>query len=307
MSWLWLVAAAVILDSLRIFIDNYASDVYFKGTSSVSQKVFYAYAYIVVAVIVFLLSFQSLSALSLLTILLLILSGIISSIAGIFYYRVLEIDDSNNLAIFIQLAPLLYLIYDWFTGATFAPLQIVAFVVILLAPFLIIISSRKKSRKTKLKAALLAFLYVLVSVISNLIFVGVNSSEFNFGLVMAFVFLGKGIGNLAIVYSKPKLRKRFSVIYRKSHAKVLRPLIINSIVGFSKDFAYRAALVSAPAVALASVVSDSAEPVVVFLLGVVLTLIWPKFGREKLDKKSVLVHLVSTILVVIGIILIRLA
>lgn len=307
MNWLILVAAAVVLDSLRIFIDNYVSDAHFKGTGAVSQKLFYAYAYIAVAFLAFVFLWDEVTAIPLVTILILILSGIISSVAGIFYYKVLEIDDSNNLAIFIQLAPLLYLIYDWITGAEFSPLQLVAFVVILLAPFLIIFSSRKNARKTKIRATLLAFFYVVVSVFGNILFVQVNSDTFSLGLVIAFIFLGKGVGNLFIIYSQPKLRNRFWSVFRKGHGRVMRPLIFNSLVGFVKDFAYRAALVTAPTVALASVVSDSSEPVVIFILGIILTLIWPKFGREKLDRKTVLVHFASTILIVIGIILLQVA
>ena len=307
MNWLILVAATVILDSLRIFIDNYTSDTYFKSTGAVSQKLFYAYAYIAVAFLAIVFLWGELSNIPTVDIIILIISGIISSISGIFYYKVLEIDDSNNLAIFIQLAPILYLIYDWCTGAKFVPLQLVAFVIILLAPFLVIFSSRKNARKTKIKAVILSFLYVLVAVIGNLFFVGVNSTDFNFGLVIAFIFLGKGLGNLIIIYSRPKLRRRYWAVFHKSHGKVLKPLILNSAIGFTKDFTYRASLVAAPTVALASVVSDSSEPIVVFLLGIVLTLIYPKFGREKLDRKNVLVHLVATIFVVIGIILIQVA
>jgi hypothetical protein len=41
-------------------------------------------------------------------------------------------------------------------------------------------------------------------------------------------------------------------------------------------------------------------------MGLLLTLIWPKFGREKLQKKVILVHFIATILVVIGIVLMQL-
>ena len=87
--------------------------------------------------------------------------------------------------------------------------------------------------------------------------------------------------------------------------KVLVPLAASFSVGVIKSFAYRAALIAAPALALASAASDSIEPIVIFFMGLLLTLIWPKFGREKLQKKVILVHLVATILVVIGIVLMQ--
>ena len=87
----------------------------------------------------------------------------------------------------------------------------------------------------------------------------------------------------------------------QSKRKVVRPMLVNSILGVVADFTYRTALATAPAVALASAISDSSEPIVIFFMGIILTLIWPKFGREKLNKKTVLVHLIATILVVIGV------
>ena len=86
---------------------------------------------------------------------------------------------------------------------------------------------------------------------------------------------------------------------------MLRPLSINCLVRVVQQFAYRGALIAAPTVAIASVASDSAEPIVIFFMGLLLTLIWPKFGREKLQRKTVLVHLIATILVVVGIILLQ--
>ena len=56
---------------------------------------------------------------------------------------------------------------------------------------------------------------------------------------------------------------------------------------------------------MASVASDAVEPIVIFFLGLLLTLIWPKFGREKMDRKTIIVHLVATILVVVGIVLMQ--
>ncbi|MBR5939064.1 hypothetical protein IKZ77_00735, partial [Candidatus Saccharibacteria bacterium] len=52
MNWLAFVAIATLFDSIRIFIDNYTSDVYFKENGAVSQKLFYGYAYILISVII---------------------------------------------------------------------------------------------------------------------------------------------------------------------------------------------------------------------------------------------------------------
>ncbi len=306
MNWLILVLITVIFDSTRIFIDNYISDYYFKGKGAVSQKLFYGYTFIALAVVLVLITGIDTSDSG--QIIFFFLSGILNSFAGIPYYRALELDDSTNLGIFIQLAPVIYLIMSWlFLGETFSVLQLVAFAVILSAPLLIVMTTARRSRKIKLKAIFYAFLYVFIAVSANIIFVKHNALAENlkFFTEMAFVFLGKGVGNLIIMYTHPKWRRRFIAVVKNSRKKVFRPLLSSCVFGVTKDFTYRAALFMAPSVALASAASDSSTPIVIFFMGILLTLIWPEFGREKLNRKSIIVHLIATILVVVGIVLIQ--
>ncbi|MBR6505586.1 EamA family transporter [Candidatus Saccharibacteria bacterium] len=307
MSWIIFVIIAVVVTAIVIFIDNYISDVYFKGRDAASQKYFFTFAYLIAGLITLLIFGINFSVASPLTYIIILGSGIIISVANIFYYRALEIDNSTNLGIFIQLAPILYLVFGWmFFGDTISPLQLVAFAVILSAPILIILTARKRSRKVKIRAVLFTFLYVAIAVAGNLLFAKFNNPDINFGTEIALVFLGKGIGNSIIMLFKPDWRRRFRSVVQSTHKKVLLPLSIDFILNLIKDFTYRSALVLAPSIALASAASDSAEPIVIFFMGLLLTLIWPKFGREKLNRKSVVVHLIATILVVTGIILIQL-
>lgn len=306
MNWLIFVIIAVLADSTRIFIDNYASDVYFKGRDAAAQKYFYSYALLVMALIFFAFAGFNFADINIATVSLIIVSGLLHGFAGIPYYRALELDDSTNLGIFVQLAPVFYLILGWFfLDQAFSPTQLIAFAVILSAPALIVFTARKKSRKVKLKAVFYAFLYVVIAVIGNLLFVKVCPENIPFTASVGLVLVGKALADIIICIGNPKLRKRFLAVVKQSKRKVLVPLTINSFVGGIQQFTYRAGLVTAPAVAIASAASDSAEPIAIFFMGILLTLIWPKFGREKLDKKSICIHLIATVLVVIGVILLQ--
>ena len=306
MNWMILVAIAVIFDSLRIFIDNYVSDVYFKGKYAVAQKLFLGYFFTIASIILFIIFGLDFSAITITAFVLLFIAGLCSAIAGIPYYRALEIDDSTNVGIFIQLSPVLYLIFGWFLlGDSFSPMQIIAFLIVLSAPLLVIVSARKNSRKIRLRAMLYALTYVVIDIIGNIIFVKETDLGINFVNGITLVLLGKGIGNIVIVRCIPKWRRRYNFVKKESKGKLFRPLFCGCLSGLIKDFSYRGALVAAPAVALASAASDSFEPLVIFFMGLVLTLIWPKFGREKLDRKTVLVHLAATIIAVTGIVLMQ--
>ena len=307
MSWLVYVAINVLADSSRIYTDNYISDTYFKGRGAIAQKYFLGFFTLFAGLVIAAFVGLDFSAVSWEVVAWLFFSGVLSSLAGIFYYKALEIEDSTNLGIFIQLSPILYLILGFFfLGDTITPLQLLAFAIILVAPFLIIFSSRKRSRHIKFRAFLFAFCYVCVDVVGNLIFAKTSTPEVNFFSEMALVYFGIGITHLLTMLVLPKSRARFHRVMLESRHKVVRPLLFSGTFGVLKTLAYRLALTSAPAVALASVAADATEPIVIFFMGLVLTLIWPTFGREKLDARTIVVHLIATVLIVIGIILMQL-
>jgi len=305
-SWIAFVILAVLFDSLRIFVDNYSTDVYFKGKGSASQKLFYGSFYMIAALAILAITNFNVSTVPFEILIPLVISGFFSSIAGISYFRALEIDNSTNLGIFIQLAPILYLVYGWFfLGERFSPIQLVAFGLILSASLMVVLTARKKSRKIRLRAFFCSMLAVLLNFVSNILFISADDGSFDFVKQISIILFAKGFMDVLVVYCNPRWHKRFRTVAISSRFKVFRPLISNCIFGMAKEFTYRGALATAPAIAIASVSSDSAEPIAIFFLGLILTLVWPKFGRESLNKKVVLVHLAATLLVVVGIVLMQ--
>ena len=309
MIWLILVLLATFLDSIRIFADNYISDTFFKGKEAASQKYFTMFAEFATAIIMMATTGFNFGNTAPYIFFLIILAGAIYTVSAIPYFKALEIEESTNLGIFIQLAPIMYLVLGWvFLNESFSPYHLIAIPVILLAPLIIVINARKNSRKVKARAVLYAFIYVLFAVVGNLIFIEINGMETNeLGFIggTAFFYIGMGISNTIIMASKPKWRKRFTNVSKKHKAKLYVPMIFSFILNVTRNLAYRYGLVLAPTVAIASAASDSAEPIIIFFLGILLTLIWPKFGREKLDRKTIITHLIATALVVIGIVLLQ--
>lgn len=306
MSWLVLVAITVIADTIRIYIDNFVSDTFFKGRDSVAQKYFYGFAFVIIGSLTCLFSAADFADAPFSTVFLFIFSGLLASLGGIPYYRALEIDNSTNIGIFFQVAPVLYLIIGYlFLGENPTLTQLIAIPIIIAAPLIVVFSSGRKSRGNRFRALFLTLLYVLIATVGNMIFVTTNNGQLTFPSEIALMLLGKGLGNIIIILLNPKWHRRFRVIFRANRPRILVPFIGNTVLSLTKDLAYRSALIVAPTVAIASVTSDSLEPVLIFFFGIVLTLIWPNFGREKLTRKNVATHLISTIFVVIGIILLQ--
>lgn len=306
MNWLVVLAIAVISDALRIFIDNYVSDVYFKEKGAVSQKIVSGIVTPILGIIILIVTGFSFTEMPPIALALLLMSGVLSSVAGIPYYKALEIDDSTNIGIFFQFSPILYLIIGWIIGdEQFSIIQLLACFIILAAPLLVVITAKKRSRKVRIKAALLAFISIIFYVASGETFIQGNVDGINIFSEIGLVLITKGLSDLLIIGSRRKLRRRLAKVIKSSRRKVLFPINISIVMRVIQEFSYRIGLIIAPSVAIASAASDAVEPAVIFFMGLLLTILWPKFGREKLQKKTVLVHFIATVLVVIGIVILR--
>lgn len=306
MSWLIILAIAVISDALRIFIDNYVSDVYFKEKGAVSQKIVSGIVTPILGIIILIFTGFNFTEIPPVALALLLMSGVLSSVAGIPYYKALEIDDSTNIGIFFQFSPILYLIIGWIIGdEQFSIIQLLACFIILAAPLLVVITAKKRSRKVRIKAALLAFISIIFYVASGETFIQGNVDGINIFSEIGLVLTTKGLTDLLIIGSRRKLRHRLAKVVKSSRRKVLFPINISIIMRVIQEFSYRIGLIIAPSVAIASAASDAVEPAVIFFMGLLLTILWPKFGREKLQKKTVFVHFIATVLVAIGIVILR--
>lgn len=306
MNWLIILAIAVISDALRIFIDNYVSDVYFKEKGAVSQKIVSGIVTPIIGIAILIFTGFNFAEVPPISIVLLLISGVLGSLAGIPYYKALEIDDSTNIGIFFQFSPILYLIIGWIIGdEQFSIIQLLACFIILAAPLLVVITAKKRSRKVRIKAALLAFISIIFYVASGETFIQGNVDSINIFSEIGLVLITKGLSDLLIIGSRRKLRRRLAKVVKSSRRKVLFPINISIVMRVIQEFSYRIGLIIAPSVAIASAASDAVEPAVIFFMGLLLTILWPKFGREKLQKKTVLVHFIATVLVVIGIVILR--
>ncbi len=304
--WIILVAIAVLSDATSTYTDNYITDVYFKDRLAMAQKVFHGFAFILVSVLFLFFSGVNFAELASTAVGVLIIAGLINGLSDIPYYKAIETSNVTEVGIFFQLSPVFYLIAGFlFLHEEITILQFVAFFIILAAPIIIILSTRKRSRKIKFKAAMYIALYLLIDVVTNLVFLATEDTSLDIYQSIAFMLLGKGISSVLVTICWPKARRRWKSVMKSSKGKVLRPLTLDFVLVLAYDVSYRLALASAPVVALASAACDAAAPIVLFFLGLLFTLLWPKFGREDMRRKTILAHLTATVLVVVGIVLLQ--
>ena len=304
MIWIVFCAIAAGISVIAMFCDNFITDTLFKGTHAQGQKTFYGPAYLLTCLIMFFVF--PIQNVPIETILLLIASGIINTIGAIFYYTAMSKDDTNNVTLFEQLAPIFYLIFGRFIlGEHISIGQLVAFLIVLSAPIIIVLTSRKRSKKAKLCTAGFVALEVGIAAFGHTL-----AAKGGVGLeaptLLFYVMIGKGIGDTVEVIIFKKWRQRFFHVMKKTpRRKFWLPFLADHILYLGYDALYYSAMLMAPTIAIVPAVVKSAKPLLVFLFGVVFSILWPNFGREKINKKSVSIRLVATGLAVAGVTLMQ--
>ena len=301
MEWLIFAIIAALLATTYTFLDNYLVDVFFKGRSPQAQKCFFGPAYLVVAIL--LLIFVSFDIVWQ-NALWLIGAGVMASVSYIFYYAALGKDNATGVTLLEQLSPIFYMLCGiLLLDEKMDRGQLIGLAVILMVPIIIFCAAKKSSKKTRIKTIVLMVVKVTISALANVLIVKYGADS-GFVTVLAWVMLGKGIGDTTMMLAMKKWRQRFRTVrLRENKTRFFGILTVDCLTWMTSDFVYYIALTLAPAVAIGSAVIKTMQPIFVFICGIILTLIWPEFGREKTDRRTVRTHLVATLVAVAGIIL----
>ncbi len=301
--WILLACIASLFTALTVFLDNYAVDVLFKNKSPFAQKIVYLFLHPIVIIIIAV--FFSLEKVGLTTALLFVAVGALYSLALIPYYLALTKEDSTATEIFSQTEPIFCLLLGiWLLGEGLSTLQLISFILIILASFVTVAFRNKRTKKFGMRAILLTSLAAIIWAMSDLCFVAAGDNH-DYATTLMYILIGRAIVDFIIVtFFLKKERKYCFKMMKSGKLKFWWVLMTDYVLEISSDLIYRFALLLAP-MAIVSATGTATEVVFTFLLGLLLTLVWPKFGREKLQKRTILTHLIAIILLVIGIVIAR--
>lgn len=302
MLWIILCLIAAALWSLGVFFDNYQTDVIFRNKLPQAMKRINGPFYLIIAVVIAIVCRIQLPALDQIGFLL--LSGIVNSVATLFYYAALKNEEATGATIFYQLQPIMFLILEFVLfGESISPMQIIGLVLILAAPVTVVFSRKRASaRRTEMRAAILLIIYVLMATISGEIAIRMGRG-LDFIPVFVFYLIGRGTSDTIISFL-PSLRRRHKYVMAHNKKIYLSCTLINQCICTIAEFMYRYGLIIGVA-ALGSAITNATELILTFIFGIILSIIWPKFGREKLRRREVIAHILAVILCAIGIFVIQ--
>ena len=303
MLWLILSLFAALAWSISMFFDNYITDELYKGKTPQSMKGVNGVFVIIFALLIYAIAQPE--PLALWQIVAFLIAGAVNSLATIPYYLGLRTEESTSAIIYFQLIPVIYLICDWaLFNEQISLQQVIGFLVIIAAPFVVIFSRHHaKSRHMEIRAALFFLGYVFLSAGSNIISTQIGG-HVDYLTMFFWYLLGRGGMDVLVYLCNPKWRQRTKNVLKRHRPKLLLSCFVDQALSIAADCASRLSLIIGIA-AISSVITNAAELIMTFALGIILSLIWPKFGREKLHKHVIIAHLVAVILCVIGVIIIQ--
>jgi uncharacterized membrane protein len=306
MIWIYWALIPPVLYALsnlidKIIIEKYISTGSLGGLFIVSSLV----AIISVALIVLCapVNFANVTGLQAL---LLILQGAFIMLYLIPYFKALQQDDPAMVTALFQFIPVLCLLLEFvFLGTLISGQELTGIFVVIFGAFAISLAYTDKKIVPKTKTFGLIFLSSLIIALGLVLFKGVGK-DLDFWAIACYSSIGSVIpGLVALCFYKKYRRDFIELLYNKPRQFYFWNLINELVVLVAGLVYYYCITTLAAPIALVSAMSGM-QPALVFVIGVTLSLLFPKLYREQITVGTFFYKVVCIAMITAGVILIAL-
>ena len=298
MTWFFIALIGPFMYALTNHIDKILLEKYFKNNGVGTIILFSSIFSVVVLPFLFFIDKTVLDVGGLQIIVLLIV-GILGALVLWCYLLALKNEEVSVAIVFYQLMPVFGYILSYFIlGETLTKLQIVAMVIVILGTAIISFeidaeNKFKLRRKTILPMLAASFFWALGGVLFKLVALEENvwRSFFweNVGLLV--------VGIIIFIFIR-SYRKNFLLAMRNNSKKILSLNALNESFYILGNFAFAYAYMLAP-IALV-LLTDSFQSVFALMIGVFLTVFFPKIATEKIQAKHIWPKIIAICITGIG-------
>ncbi len=298
MNWFFIALLSTLCFSVITHIDKYLISRYVKESGIGALMLFSAFFAIFVLPFVFLIE-KNIFSISLGDMFFLILIGILSFLAVLFYFKALTYADASTIIPFFQLIPVFGFILGFFLLKENIPLQsIVAGLVIMIGVLILGFSKQNKEPIVFQGVMVLlmitsSFTYALYETLFKLF-----TLEGTFWVSLFWQNIGLLIAGVFMYLAIPKYRGDFHRLIKENGKAVLGLNIVNETLNTVAVGLVQYASLLAP-IALVLLV-NSMQPVFVFLMGVLLTILLPQISKEDIARGVLLQKSLAIMIVILG-------
>jgi uncharacterized membrane protein len=300
MSWLVFALCGPILWAISVHLDKYLVERYFKDADVIVLLIFTALMGVVLMPIIAWFE-PGVFHRDITSIVLMSLSGIFYMTGITFYLKALQSHEASMVAPFFQSSPLFgYVLAYLVLGETLTPTQLAGGVLIIVGVLSVSIGPGRKRGRFRWQLAALMLCAGFVLSLSTLIFKAFAVKD-EFWATTFWMFAGEalfGVGFLCI----GRYRRQFLHLLKSNGSALLAINASNELINLGGGLANRYALIFAPLALVQAV--GSTTTLFVFIIGVLLTLLFPSVSRENLSAREFARKGIAAVLVAIGVTLI---
>lgn len=307
MLWILLPIAAAFFYMMSSFIDNYLTDVHFKRRDPAALVLTGVIAAsLSVAVMLAWRGFDLVIGVDWVVAVGVGVAGFLNILAQVMYYRALKVEDTTSVTIFAQLQSVMLLLLGvTLLGEDLTILQLLAFFLILSSAVMLVFNTTtKKKFQMGVKAGVLMLFACVMWAIGDVSFVWFGRGVERFEEIYVWYCLGVLLALGFFTLTTKAWRRAIKCFFSDNRSYKMRVVLTNELFAVAAEMLYRVALLMMP-VAIVGVVATSGQLILTFVAGILLTMIVPTFGREKLERKKIFTHVLAIVLVIVGIILIH--
>jgi len=299
--WLLYAFSGPVMWAISTHIDKFLVDKYFRDSDTAVLMVFTALLGVIALPVIWFFDPKVLG-LSLTATMVMTLSGILYMGAMLFYLRAIQSEEASVVAPLFQANTLFTFVLGVVILHELPRWQQ------LLGAGLVIggalgLSLDKKLHLTSFKPRLvLLMLAATFAVALSSVVFKFFAVQDEFWSTTFWTFVGEGLFGAAIL-ALPEYRKQFMTLFRRNPGAVIGVNAANELINLGGGLGVRYASLLAP-VALVSAISATTT-FFVFLFAILLTVFFPKIGREELSARNVVQKALGGLLIMAGVVLIQ--
>jgi uncharacterized membrane protein len=299
-SWVVFAFCGPVLWAISVHLDKYLVERFFKQTDVAVMLLFTAFIGLPLLPIIWFFE-PSVTAPSATSMALIVFAGILYMSAMLLYLQALQGEEASVVAPYFQAGPLFgYVLAYLVLGETLSGRQMAGGVMILIGAASVSVRFDKGFHWFKTRLAVLMLTCGFAMALSGLIF-KIFAIEVEFWTTTFWLFVGEALFGCALLLV-PSYRRQFLAMLRSNTVALLSINGSNELINLGGGLGNRYALMFAPLSIVQAI--GSTTTLFVFVFGVLLSLIWPKFGRENLSGRELMQKGIAAALVAVGVALV---
>jgi drug/metabolite transporter (DMT)-like permease len=228
----------------------------------------------------------------------LVATGMLSVLAALCYLHALEMDEASFVTPFYQTGSIFAYVLGYFVlDETITFVQGLGALVIILGAIALSVQFGRRGIRFKRNVVALMLAASVFSAVNGVIFKRI-AVEAGFWASLFWAFVGQMTAGLVLLAYLPDYRRDFVSLFKQQKiAGIALIALSRTLFSVSEGVTLYATLLAPVALVL---VVNSFQPLFVFTLGIVLTLLLPRVAKESLDRKKMLQKGMGVSLMVVG-------